>query len=384
MDQTLGSTRKQWFSFRNCGNQRRWFLVSTTTSLSSQAPPTAIGGFFVSMLQVTHYGQNDSQTWQWQNDVYQWKRWSINSLLRMVEYERLCCWNYAQTHPPVIHYGYPHIPSTGNSYAQFCAGPKRKLSGGRFSSKWNILWTGLWTDTTRQDNSFHCTPTTYLEQLKLLTQSTIYLKVVSLSAKTRYTLNGYDIWLLRVTEQWDTVWTRTFNDPIYLYDTEANYFDAVADSGCIFEVASSTDFLLKPSSTVWIHQKFRMDQIFFWGNSPGRRQKQIPFYRLLMEDLFFQDRQNLVTISKQKCIWFALMEMECFRNHTNTSIFPTTMILSFIPILHMKVLTGRFRRKKPETTCVYYIGILVKRTYTIFWFRQVVSARIFFWHMFWN
>jgi len=55
-----------------------------------------------------------------------------------------------------------------------------------------------------------------------------------ISAKTG-TVNGYDIWIIRTNELWDTLWTRTFNDPINLYDTEAKFaFDVVADSGCIF------------------------------------------------------------------------------------------------------------------------------------------------------
>lgn len=55
-----------------------------------------------------------------------------------------------------------------------------------------------------------------------------------ISAKSG-TINGYDVWIIRTNDQWDTLWTKTFNDPIYMYDTEAKFaFDAVGDSGCVF------------------------------------------------------------------------------------------------------------------------------------------------------
>jgi hypothetical protein len=54
-----------------------------------------------------------------------------------------------------------------------------------------------------------------------------------LTAKTGYVINRFDIWLLRLNDQFDTLWTRTLPQrPLLLNDTDEPYgFTAVADSG---------------------------------------------------------------------------------------------------------------------------------------------------------
>ncbi len=162
-----------------------------------------------------------------------------------------------------------HIPSTGNSYAQFCMQDQNGnylVAGSALSGTFYGLVYEY--DTSGQFLSLH----TYdLPGTVEIINSVHHLPQGGylLSAKTG-TLNGYDIWLLRVTEQWDTVWTRTFNDPIYLYDTEAKFaFDAVADSGCIFGGSKFTGL----SSEAVIYRVDSSGNLewtkFFGGSSPG-------------------------------------------------------------------------------------------------------------------
>ena len=132
------------------------------------------------------------------------------------------------------------IGSSANSYAQFC---QQNYDG-------NYLLAGAFLSGTFQGIVMeYDTAGTLLNSHIYDKQGTVEnINSVHHLAQGGYiisaksgTINGYDVWVLRTNDNWDTLWTQTYNDPFYLYDTEAKFaFDATSDNGFIFGGAKFT------------------------------------------------------------------------------------------------------------------------------------------------
>ncbi|HRH64785.1 MAG TPA: T9SS type A sorting domain-containing protein [Bacteroidia bacterium] len=126
------------------------------------------------------------------------------------------------------------IGSSGNSYAQYCMqnyDGNYLLAGASLSGTFQGMIMQF--DTAGSFITYHSYDKTVTAEI-INTVEHLSQGGYLISAKTG-TINGYNIWVLRTNDNWDTLWTKTFNDPIYLYDTEAKFaFAATADGGCIF------------------------------------------------------------------------------------------------------------------------------------------------------
>ncbi len=126
------------------------------------------------------------------------------------------------------------IGSSGNSYAQLCKeniDGNYILAGGSLSGTY-YGYVGEY-DTSGTFINYHSydKPGTaeIVNSVDHLPQGG-YL----ISAKTG-TTPGFDIWIIRTNDLWDTLWTKTFNDPVYMTKIEDRFpFGVVGDSGCIF------------------------------------------------------------------------------------------------------------------------------------------------------
>lgn len=127
------------------------------------------------------------------------------------------------------------IGSSGNSYAQIC---KENYDGNYLLAGASLSGTfygyiGEY-DTSGTFINYHSYDKTVtaevINSVDVLPQGG-YL----ISAKTGTTSGGFDIWLIRTNDLWDTLWTKTFIDPVSMNNIEERFaFDVVGDSGCIF------------------------------------------------------------------------------------------------------------------------------------------------------
>ncbi|MEY4595047.1 MAG: hypothetical protein RIQ47_1457 [Bacteroidota bacterium] len=125
------------------------------------------------------------------------------------------------------------LGSAGNSYAQSV----KEIHNGHYMLVGSRLQTTFGADLVELDTAlnyindyfFNLASTGEIAQtLERLPQGGYML-----SAKTGYILNRFDIWLLRLNDQFDTLWTRTITQrPLSIDQSDEPYgFTAVADSG---------------------------------------------------------------------------------------------------------------------------------------------------------
>lgn len=141
------------------------------------------------------------------------------------------------------------IPSSGNSFVQYC----RQNYDGAY------LFAGSYLNGDFRGIIYEFDPVGSLMDFHIYDKASSVESINSVehltqggylvSAKTGYSSSGYDIWVLRLDDSWDTLWTKTFNDPIYLYDPEKNFaFSVIPDSGFVFggdlQIGSSMQAML--------------------------------------------------------------------------------------------------------------------------------------------
>ncbi|MFM9052344.1 MAG: T9SS type A sorting domain-containing protein [Bacteroidota bacterium] len=125
------------------------------------------------------------------------------------------------------------LGSGGNSYAQSVVelpNGNYMLVGSTFQTTFGACLIELDTALNVASSHFYDLPSTgeVAQKLERLPQGGYML-----TAKTGYVINRFDIWLLRLNDQFDTLWTRILPQrPLLINDSDEPYgFTAVADSG---------------------------------------------------------------------------------------------------------------------------------------------------------